>query len=303
MPKVQANGIDIYYELMGKGEPLALIGGSLFGRQNFGMVWKGLAKEFQLISYDQRGYGMSDRPLMPYTLDLWADDLAALMDQLRIERAHVMGTSAGGMIALKFAAKYPDRCIGVVSDCAFAKCDTMRSIMFRTWRHMAQTWGCSAEFADHVLTQAVGAEYLDGPNGNKVREMVRTIVGLNSPETVVQACLAMENMDLRNDCKKIKNPTLVITAAKDMLTPMLTGRTGAGSQWVADNIKGCELIVYKDIGHADLVECPDLTIASTIKFLRGAKKKLEARQGGGATKRASKRAPKRASKRPAKKAA
>ena len=67
---------------------------------------------------------------MRYDLDIWADDLAALLDELQIERAHVMGTSAGGMIALKFAAKYPDRCIGVVSDCAFAK-----------WRHHA---------ADHV---------------------------------------------------------------------------------------------------------------------------------------------------------
>jgi len=274
MPKVQANGIDIYYELMGKGEPLALIGGSLFGRQNFGMVWEGLAKHFQLISYDQRGYGLSDRPLQAYDLDLWADDLAALLDALKIDRCHVMGTSAGGMIALKFAAKYPDRCIGVVSDCAFAKCDTMRKIMFRTWRRMATSWGCSPEFADHVITQAVGAEFLDGPQGKKVIEMVRTVVGMNSPETVVQACLAMEKMDLRKDIKRIKNPTMVITARKDMLTPMTTGKTGAGAQWVADNLKGCELKVYDDIGHADLVECPEETIAATVKFLKRAKKKM-----------------------------
>ena len=104
--------------------------------------------------------------------------------------------------------------------------------------------------------------------------MVRTIVGLNSVDTVVQACLAMENMDLREDCKKIKNPTLVITAKKDMLTPMETGASGAGAQWVADNVPGCELIVYEDIGHADLVECPEKTIASTINFLHRAKQKV-----------------------------
>ena len=271
MPKVNANGINIYYELMGKGDPLALIGGSLFGRQNFAMVWEGLAESFQLISYDQRGYGQTDRPLMRYDLDIWADDLAALLDELQIERAHVMGTSAGGMIALKFAAKYPDRCIGVVSDCAFAKCDTMRRIMFRTWRHMAQTWGCGPEFADHVVTQAVGADFLDGPNGQPLIEMVRTIVGLNAVETVVQACIAMEEMDLREDCKQIKNPTLVITAAKDMLTPMLTGPDGAGAQWVVDNVPGCEAIVYEDIGHADLVECPEKTIASATAFLHRAR--------------------------------
>ena len=274
MPKVEANGINIFYEYMGDGDPLALIGGSLFGRQNFAMVWEGLAENFKLISYDQRGYGQTDRPLQAYDLDLWADDLATLMDKLDIPRAHVMGTSAGGMIALKFAAKYPEKCIGVVSDCAFAKCDEMRKIMFRTWRHMAQSWGCSPQFADHVLTQAVGADYLDGPNGAAIVDMVRTIVGLNSVETVIQACLAMENMDLREDCKKIKNPTLVITAKKDMLTPMETGPTGAGAQWVADNVPDCEIIVYEDIGHADLVECPEKTIASTIDFLQRAKAKV-----------------------------
>ena len=141
---------------------------------------------------------------------------------------------------------------------------------------MATSWGCSPEFADHVVTQAVGADYLDGPKGKALIEMVRTVVGLNSPETVVQACLAMENMDLRKDVKKIKNPALIITAAKDMLTPMITGPKGAGSQWVADNIKDCELKVYKDIGHADLVECPDEPIATTIKFLKKAKKKMKA---------------------------
>ena len=276
MPKVQANGIDIFYEFMGEGKPLALIGGSLFGRQNFAMVWEGLAREFKLISYDQRGYGQSDRPLMRYDLDLWADDLAALLDALDIERAHVMGTSAGGMIALKFAAKYPDRCIGVVSDCAFAKCDRMRRIMFRTWRHMAQTWGCGPEFADHVVTQAVGPEYLDGPDGPALIEMVRTVVGLNAVETVVQACRAMETMDLREDCRKIRNPTLVITAARDMLTPMRTGPDGAGAQWVIDNVPGCEAVVYEDIGHADLVECPEKTIAAATAFLHRARAEVAA---------------------------
>lgn len=276
MPKVQANGINVYYEFMGRGDPLALIGGSLFGRQNFAMVWEGLAKHFQLISYDQRGYGQTDRPLQPYSLDLWADDLAALLDALNIKRAHVMGTSAGGMIALKFAAKYPEKCIGVVSDCAFAKCDLMRRIMFRTWRHMAQSWGCSPQFADHVLTQAVGADFLEGPQGAAVIEMVREIVAMNSVETVVQACLAMEKMDLREDCQKITSPTLVITARKDQLTPMETAPEGAGARWVAEHIKNCEMKIYDDIGHADMVEAPDVTIPLVIDFLQRASKKVRA---------------------------
>ena len=83
--------------------------------------------------------------------------------------------------------------------------------------------------ASYDVFSAVGAAYLDGPNGPTPIEMVRTIVGLNTVQTVVQACLAMETIDLRENRKKIYNPTPVISAAGDMLTPMHTGPDGAGA--------------------------------------------------------------------------
>ena len=82
---------------------------------------------------------------MTQPIDPGEAETAALMDALDIPRAHVMGTSAGGMIALKFAAKYPDKCIGVVSDCAFAKCDEMRKIMFRNFEHVIGYTSTNAE--------------------------------------------------------------------------------------------------------------------------------------------------------------
>ena len=68
-----------------------------------------------------RGYGQSDRPVQHYDMEVWADDLAGLMDALGIDQAHVHGTSMGGMIAIVFAGKYPDRTTSVVINCAAAK--------------------------------------------------------------------------------------------------------------------------------------------------------------------------------------
>src|SRR2546427_3233110 len=121
LPTVQVGDVRLYYELKGAGDPLALIGGSLFGRQNFGLVYNKLVKHFRVLSYDQRGYGKSDRPIEKYTIDMWADDLAGLLDALKVKRTHVYGTSMGGMIALKFAAKYPKKTSEVWEEVHFGK--------------------------------------------------------------------------------------------------------------------------------------------------------------------------------------
>src|SRR5690242_19879463 len=109
MPLIQVRDIRIYCEIEGSGEPIVLLGGGLLGRHNFPpVVFEELKKHFMVISFDQRGYGKSDRPLEKYTLDLWTDDIAGLLDELRVHRSHVFGTSVGGVLALKFAAKYPE---------------------------------------------------------------------------------------------------------------------------------------------------------------------------------------------------
>src|ERR1043166_5365040 len=68
-----------------------------------------------------RGYGQSDRPVQAYDMEVWADDVAGLLDALELQEAHVHGTSMGGMIAIVFAAKYPERTISVVTNCAAAQ--------------------------------------------------------------------------------------------------------------------------------------------------------------------------------------
>jgi pimeloyl-ACP methyl ester carboxylesterase len=64
---------------------------------------------FRCIDFDMRGYGQSERPSQRYDMEVWADDVAALMEHLELHSAHIHGTSMGGMVARQFAAKYPDR--------------------------------------------------------------------------------------------------------------------------------------------------------------------------------------------------
>jgi len=109
MPKAKVNGISIDYSVCGRGEPLVLIMG--FGGSKLGWFFQRRAcrKYFRVVTFDNRGAGGSDKPSGPYTMRMLADDVAGLMDYLKIDKAHVMGVSMGGMIAQHVAIAYPDR--------------------------------------------------------------------------------------------------------------------------------------------------------------------------------------------------
>ncbi len=251
-------GARLYYELTGPedGPTVLQFGGGLFGRHNFGLVNDGFRdRGFRLLSFDARGYGASSCPRETYTIEGWAADGAALLDAVGLDRVLVHGTSMGGMIAIAFTARYPERTIAACADVAFAKADLYRRTVFRVWRRMAEEMAWD-EFSDHVTTQAVGAAFMESPEGENIFQLVREIVGLNDPNTVRQACLAMENMDLSPLVPQIARPLLMTNGTHDILCPPDLAPSGLGARRMAELNEHVELVEFPDIGHADLVECP-----------------------------------------------
>lgn len=109
MPYAKVNGIKIYYEIYGEGYPLLLIGGLGSQIQSWAVQVPIYSKHFQVIVFDNRGAGKSDKPDVPYTTELMADDASMLLDALGIESAHIAGKSMGGMIGQWLAIKNPQK--------------------------------------------------------------------------------------------------------------------------------------------------------------------------------------------------
>jgi pimeloyl-ACP methyl ester carboxylesterase len=107
MPEKKVNGIGLYYELGGSGEPLALVHGSWGDATNWRFVVPGLAESFRVLTYDRRGHSRSERPDTPGSVDEDGDDLAALLEALDLAPAHVATNSWGGNIALRLATRRP----------------------------------------------------------------------------------------------------------------------------------------------------------------------------------------------------
>jgi 3-oxoadipate enol-lactonase len=266
------DGIRLFYELTGPEEgPVVLqFGGGLFGRHNFGLVNDGFRDAgFRLLSFDARGYGASDHPREQYTIEGWADDGARLLDAVGIDQPFVHGTSMGGMIAIAFTAKYPERCAAACADVAFAKPDVYRRTLFRVWRRMVESMPWD-DFSDHVTTQAVGARFMESPEGENIFALVRQIVGLNDPYTVRQACLAMEEMDLSPLVPQISRPLLMTNGTYDILCPPDLAPSGLGARKMAEMNEHITLVEFPDIGHADLVECPQDAIRVVTEFFQKA---------------------------------
>jgi len=272
MPYAQIAGdVRLYYELTGPEDAPVIIqfGGGLFGRHNFGLVNDGFRERFRLLSFDARGYGASDCPRERYTIEGWADDGAGLLDAVGLDRVLVHGTSMGGMIAIAFTAKFPERTIAACADVAFAKPDVYRRTLFRVWRRMTESMSWD-DFSDHVTTQAVGAKFIESPEGENVFQLVRDIVGLNDPYTVRQGCLAMENMDLSPLVPAISRPLLMTNGTYDILCPPDLAPSGLGARKMAESNELITLVEFPDIGHADLVECPQDAIRIVTDFFERA---------------------------------
>ncbi len=267
---VLADETRLYYELTGPedGPVVIQFGGGLFGRHNFGAVNDGFRENgFRLLSFDARGYGASSTPREQYTIEMWAHDGAQLLDALSLERVLVHGTSMGGMIAIAFAALHGDQVIAACADVAFAKPDIYRRTLFRVWRRMAETMTWD-DFSDHVTTQAVGAGFLESEAGAGTFDLVRAVIGLNDPYTVRQACIAMEEMDLSPLVPQISTPLLMTNGTHDILCPPVLAPSGLGARQMAGMNEHITTHEFPDIGHADLLECPDDAVRLVSAFFR-----------------------------------
>lgn len=107
MPKVNVDGVNLYYEVYGSGEPLLMIEGLGYSTWMWHRQINYFARHFKVIIFDNRGVGDSDKPDYPYTIEMMARDAAGLLKKLGIDKAHVLGVSMGGLIAQQLAILFP----------------------------------------------------------------------------------------------------------------------------------------------------------------------------------------------------
>jgi len=256
--KVEVNGVNLWYRISGEGEPVAQIHGAGFGHFNFDPATPELSRHFKVVDYDMRGYGQSDRPLQHYDMEVWADDLAGLMDALEIDEAHIHGTSMGGMIAIAFAGKYPERTTSVVINCAAAKLGVTGRLIFKNWIDIARMdpdGPGSRLLAELITWQALSKRFLEEQDAEELTGLIQRILrDSNRIEVFTAACQAMCDMDLTSWLPNISSPTLVLGGDEDLMTPWDQGPNGAGQEAIHRGIPNAEKHVVSGSNHSTIFD-------------------------------------------------
>lgn len=268
MPTIRVNDINIYYETYGTGSPLILIMGL---RRNLTWWYRQipeLSRHYRVVAFDNRGAGRSDKPVMEYSISLFADDTAGLMDVLGIQKAHILGISMGGYIAQELALRHPDKVRSLLLGCT--SCGGSRAVLMsqeRTKKFTANDGLTPTE----ILRKDMDIYFSDGFIANhpdEVKEFIEISLQYYQPADAFlrqfAACLKHDTADRLGG---IRVPVFIATGDDDPLVP------SANSLILKELLPGAELCVFPGCRHCFFIEESEIFNRKAIEFFRKAENK------------------------------
>lgn len=260
MPKINVNGIQLYYELHGPedGPVLALSNGVLMSTASWAFQTPVLSRRFRLLLYDCRGMWHSDHPPGPYSMELHADDLAGLLDALGIERAHIGGTSYGAEVSMVFALKYPERTQSLIITSAVSHVLPQLDGMIDSWAAAAEA-GDSDLLFKLVYPLTFSDDWI--ARNQAVLAEARERYKILDFDAFLQLLLAFKRLNITEDLKNITAPAMVAVGEFDLLKPR------PYSEIIASEIPNAELAIIPHAGHAAMWERPGIFNSLVIGFI------------------------------------
>lgn len=260
MPKIQANGIELYYELSGPedGPVLVLSNGIMMSTASWGLQKPVLEKHLQVLLYDCRGMWRSDHPDGPYSMEQHADDLAALLNALGIDHAHIGGISYGAEISMVFALKYPEKTKSLIVIDGVSEIHPLL-------RAQTMPWLMAAKRNDPELLLKTSyhmnfAESWIKENQAFIESSVDRYAALDM-DAFVRLMKAFFDLNITDQLKAIQAPTLVVAGEKDLIKGQEYAKI------ICDQITNSELALIPDAGHALCIEKPAIVNSLILGFV------------------------------------
>lgn len=261
MPHAKVNGISIHYRETGEGFPIVLVHGFTGNLRNWALQVPALRGQYRLISMDLRGHGQSEKPTRPedYSLEIMAEDVYALMDQLGVQECYLVGHSMGGMIAQHLVLAHPEpfRAL-VLVDTAAEVPDGVRTQERARLIEIAREQGMEAVFEEQLKTNPMADQLREQP---EMLEVWRQQFLLTSREAYIYCAQAIAGRrPLLDDLASIEIPTFIICGEND--EPFLEP-----SRRMHDRIPGSELVIIPGAGHTPQIEKPAEFNRALLGFL------------------------------------
>jgi pimeloyl-ACP methyl ester carboxylesterase len=258
--KVQLNGVEIAYTDQGKGPPILFIHGYPLSKAMWEPQVKGLSSNSRVITLDLRGHGESEAPLWLYTMDIFADDIRALLDHLSIDQVVLAGFSMGGYITFAFYRKYRNRVKALVLADTRAQADSPEGKQGRFKSAQTAYKEGTGPIADAMVPKLLTPQSVQGRPD--LVQTVRKIIAGTPVAGIVGDLMAMaERPDSVPLLSEIICPTLILVGEQDGLTPP------ADAKLMVEKIKKAQLEIIPAACHLSNLEQPDHFNKAVRKFL------------------------------------
>ncbi|ALE75716.1 alpha/beta hydrolase [Pseudonocardia sp. EC080610-09] len=259
-------GVTLNYEISGSGDPLLLIMGTSGSIPLWGELSGRLAQTHQVIAFDNRGLGGSDRGAGPIDVATLAEDASGLLEALGIPRAHVLGWSLGSAVVQELALAHPEQVASAVMYATWGRCDGFQRSVLSALRLPYVHRDMESALATAGL--AFSPQLLDHPDFGSMMEPMLPAFPQN--EAQMQVTVEQWDADLAHDSLDrlggITAPTLVLVGEQDLLTPPWQAKK------VADAVPGAryELVTGPGSSHGMHIERPEELTKIVIGFLASA---------------------------------
>jgi pimeloyl-ACP methyl ester carboxylesterase len=263
MPKVSVNNITLHYEQQGSGEPLLLIPFLTADYTCYTFQVTEYAKHFTCISLDLRGTGESDKPEGAYSTQDLANDVAAFMRVVGIERAHVSGLSLGAAVGTWLAAEHPDKVLSLSLHGGWTKTDQFLKAVVESWQLMANALGSVPELVVRGIFPWCFTPELYAAKPDYIQALTDFI--RSRPAQPLRSFIEQSNAVLGHDVEarlgRIAAPTQVTFGGSDVLTVRFADS-------LRTRIPNAELLIFERCAHAPIYESVDEFNAKTLAFLQ-----------------------------------
>jgi pimeloyl-ACP methyl ester carboxylesterase len=252
-------GVKIYWDEVGTGEPLLLIMGLGYTSDAWHRSRPVLSTKYRTIAFDNRGVGRSDQPPGPYSIALMAADAAAVLDAAGVDSAHVFGISMGGMIAQEFVLQYPRRVRSLILGCTAAGGMTAVRSEPAAAQMLMSRGGMTPEQAAQA---AVPFIYYPATSKKLIEEDLEVRrPWFPRPESYIAQLQGVIAFESYSRLSEIHAPTLVIHGESDRLIPVGNGKL------IAEKIPGAKLVLLAEASHIFTTDQPEAAHRAILEFL------------------------------------
>lgn len=264
MAKFPFKNHEVYYEVNGEGEPLVILNGIMMSTKSWEYLVEPVSKVCKLIRVDFFDQGQTDDYLdEPYTHDLQAELVLALLDHLKIEKAYVLGLSYGGEVAIKFALKHQDRLLGLILSNTAAKTNEWLRDIGRGWNGIGEH--LDGETYYNIAIPVIYSPSFYQKHNDWMENRRKVLVPLfNDPHfqgRMKRLVNSSEPLDEKANVHKISVPTLIISSEYDFLTPK------EEQMFLHQEIKNSHYVFIPNLGHGFMYEDTKLFITLIIGFI------------------------------------